>query len=82
MAADASVPEPIKAFNAAFVASARGDWDTAGEVLRGLVEEDDANYAVRKRFSRSFVRPLGLVGAMFFRFFFWLIEGGVFFFLV
>ena len=47
VAADASMPEPTKALNAAFVASARGDWDAAGEVLRGLVEEDDANYAVR-----------------------------------
>ena len=47
LAADASVPEPTKALNAAFVASARGDWDAAGEVLRGLVEEDDGNYAVR-----------------------------------
>jgi hypothetical protein len=47
--ADAGVPEPTKALNAAFVASARGDWDAAGEVLRGLVEEDDANYAVRSR---------------------------------
>ena len=41
------MPEPTKALNAAFVASGRGDWDTAGEVLRGLVEEDDANYTVR-----------------------------------
>ena len=40
--ADASVPEPTKALNAAFVVSARGDWVTAGEVLRGLVEEDNA----------------------------------------
>ena len=57
VAADASVPEPTKALNAAFVASARGDWDTAGEVLRGLVEEDDANYAVR-----SVIFLLWLVG--------------------
>ena len=41
------MPEPTKGLNAAFVASARGDWDAAGEVLRGLVEEDDGNYAVR-----------------------------------
>ena len=45
--ADPSVPEASKALNEAFVASARGDWSTAGEILRGLVEEDDANYAVR-----------------------------------
>jgi hypothetical protein len=36
-----------RALNAAFVASVRGDWDATGEVLRGLVEEDDANYVVR-----------------------------------
>lgn len=29
------------------MASARGDWDTAGKLLRGLVEQDEANYAVR-----------------------------------
>jgi len=46
VAADASVPGPTKAPNAAFVASARGDWVTAGDVLRGLVEEDYANCAV------------------------------------
>jgi hypothetical protein len=46
VAADTSVPEPSKALNVAFVASARGDWTAAGEILRGLVE-DDANYAVR-----------------------------------
>jgi len=53
VAADANVPEPTKALNAAFVASARGDWVTAGDVLRGLVEEDDANYAVRFHHSPS-----------------------------
>ena len=62
VAADASVPEPIKALNAAFVASARGDWETAGEVLRGLVEEDDANYAVRS-IIRSFILHAWLGGA-------------------
>jgi len=46
VAASANVLEPTKALNAAFVASAHGDWDTAGEVFCGLVEEDDANYAV------------------------------------
>ena len=56
MAADASVPEPTKGLNAAFVASARGDWDAAGEVLRRLVDEDDGNYAVR---FYSFVIMLG-----------------------
>ena len=30
VAADASVPEPTKGLNAAFVASARGDWEAAG----------------------------------------------------
>lgn len=29
------------------MASARGDWDTVGKLLRGLVEQDEANYAVR-----------------------------------
>jgi hypothetical protein len=30
--------ETTKALNAAFMASARGDWDTAGTILRGLVD--------------------------------------------
>lgn len=47
VAADLSAPETTKALNAAFLASARGEWDTAGTLLRGLVEQDDANYAVR-----------------------------------
>lgn len=46
VAADVSMPNPTKALNAVFVSYARGDWDTAGEVLRRLVEEDDANHAV------------------------------------
>jgi len=33
VAVDASVPEPTKALNAALVASARGDWVTAGQGL-------------------------------------------------
>jgi hypothetical protein len=37
------------------VASARGAWETAGAVLCGLVQEGDANYAVR--FNHSFVMP-------------------------
>ncbi|KAI0289448.1 hypothetical protein BC826DRAFT_1031882, partial [Russula brevipes] len=45
VAADRGVPEPTKALNAAFVASARGDWDGAGELLRALVAQDDVNYA-------------------------------------
>jgi hypothetical protein len=49
---DADAPETTKALNAAFLASARGDWDTAGTLLRGLVEQDDANYAVRHRQTR------------------------------
>ena len=44
---DASVLELSKAINAAFAASARRDWDVAGEVLRGLVGEDDVDHAVR-----------------------------------
>lgn len=36
-----------KTLNAAFMASARGDWDKASRLLRGLVEQDEANYAVR-----------------------------------
>ena len=35
------------------MASARGDWDAAGEVLRALVERDDVNDAVR--FHNSFM---------------------------
>ena len=43
------MPGSTKALNAAFVASARGDWVAAAELLRALVEEeDDANYAVRR----------------------------------
>jgi uncharacterized protein HemY len=49
VAADHGVPEPTKALNAAFVASARGDWHRAGELLRALVAQDDVNYAVRPR---------------------------------
>jgi len=55
VAADPSVPEPTKALNAAFVASAPGDWVMASEVLRGLVEEDDANYVVRFHHSLSYL---------------------------
>lgn len=54
---DVVVPETTKALNAAFMASARGEWDEAGKILRGLLEEaqeqqdeaqqdDNANYAV------------------------------------
>ena len=39
--------ETTKTLNAAFLASARGNWDTAGTLLRELVEQDEANYAVR-----------------------------------
>lgn len=46
VAASANVPEPAKALSVAFVAPARGDWDTSSGVLRGLVDEDDANHAV------------------------------------
>jgi len=46
VAMDASVPGLTKVPNAAFVASARGDWVTASDVLHGLVEEDDANCAM------------------------------------
>jgi tetratricopeptide (TPR) repeat protein len=45
IAADANAPETTKALNAAFLASARGDWEAAGTLLYGLVEQDDANYA-------------------------------------
>ena len=54
---DASVPELTKAINAAFVGSARRDWDVAGEVLRGLVEEDDGLCRTQSIF-RSFMRGL------------------------
>ncbi|KAH9995547.1 hypothetical protein BJV77DRAFT_942843 [Russula vinacea] len=45
IAADANAPETTKALNAAFLASARGDWEAADMLLRGLVEQDDADYA-------------------------------------
>ena len=48
--AGTDTPETTKTLNAAFLASARGDWDTASRLLRGLVEQDEANYAVRPLF--------------------------------
>jgi len=53
VAADPSATEPTKTLNAAFLASARGDWDKAGELLRGLLllgaqaqaQDGDVNYA-------------------------------------
>jgi hypothetical protein len=53
VAADVSVHGPTKALNAAFMASARGHWDTAGEVLRKLVKEDGANYTLPFHYSFS-----------------------------
>jgi len=67
VAADPSAPEPTKALNAAFLASARGDWDKAGELLRGLlVVQDDVNYAVRQFY--SFVCQLNTLFFSFFGF--------------
>ncbi|KAH9967235.1 hypothetical protein BC827DRAFT_1123148 [Russula dissimulans] len=46
VAADPSAPGSTKTLNAAFLASARGDWDAAGEHLRALlVAQDDVNYS-------------------------------------
>ncbi|KAH9000341.1 hypothetical protein EDB92DRAFT_1789692 [Lactarius akahatsu] len=46
VAADASgALESTKALNAAFLASARGEWDVASEILRELFAQDDSNYA-------------------------------------
>jgi hypothetical protein len=59
-AAAAGTPETTKTLNAAFLASARGDWDTASTLLRGLVEQDEANYAVR---SLSLCSPSSSVGS-------------------
>jgi hypothetical protein len=55
MDADANqgTPETTITLNAAFLASARGEWDAAGTLLRGLVQQDDANYAVRPFSSSS-----------------------------
>ena len=44
---DATSAETTKTLNTAFLASARGDWETASTLLRGLVEQDEVNYAVR-----------------------------------
>src|ERR1700761_461973 len=46
VAADNNVPESTKALNAAFLASARGEWDVAASILRELFAQDDTNYAV------------------------------------
>ncbi|KAF8269800.1 hypothetical protein EI94DRAFT_1778124 [Lactarius quietus] len=40
-----NVPESTKALNAAFLASARGEWDAAAVILRELFAQDDTNYA-------------------------------------
>ena len=40
--------ESTMKLNAAFLASARGEWDAASEILRELFAQDDTNYAVRK----------------------------------
>ncbi|KAH9040457.1 hypothetical protein EDB85DRAFT_2173585 [Lactarius pseudohatsudake] len=45
VAADAGALESTKALNAAFLASARGEWDVASEILRELFAQDDSNYA-------------------------------------
>ncbi|KAI9451686.1 hypothetical protein BJY52DRAFT_91219 [Lactarius psammicola] len=45
VAADAGAPESTKALNAAFLASARGEWEAASVILRELFAQDDANYA-------------------------------------
>jgi lipopolysaccharide biosynthesis regulator YciM len=57
--------ESTKALNAAFLASARGEWDAASEILRELFAQDDTNYAVSIYTHRSglglmidFLRPL------------------------
>jgi tetratricopeptide (TPR) repeat protein len=44
-AADDGTLESTKALNAAFLASARGEWDAASEILRELFAQDDTNYA-------------------------------------
>lgn len=43
--AEDNVPESTKALNKAFLASARGEWDEAAVILRGLFAQDDTNYA-------------------------------------
>lgn len=54
------MPETTKALNAAFVASARGNWDTADALLRELVaQDDDANYAVRSSTFFCFLLSFG-----------------------
>ncbi|KAF8482741.1 hypothetical protein DFH94DRAFT_378858 [Russula ochroleuca] len=52
ISADTNAPETTQALNAAFLASARGDWEAAGTLLRELVGQDDANYAVHHRHRR------------------------------
>ncbi|KAI0305862.1 hypothetical protein B0F90DRAFT_1873301 [Multifurca ochricompacta] len=46
VAADESVPESTKALNASFMASARGDWDKASEILRDLITQRGSTQAV------------------------------------
>ncbi len=45
VAADVGAPESTKALNAAFLASARGEWEAASVILRELFAQDDTNYA-------------------------------------
>jgi tetratricopeptide (TPR) repeat protein len=49
---DTNAPVTTKALNATFLASARRDWEAVGMLLRELVEQDDANYAVHHRHRR------------------------------
>ncbi|TFK39810.1 hypothetical protein BDQ12DRAFT_681260 [Crucibulum laeve] len=45
VAADHASDEPLKQMNAAIMASAQGDWTTASETLKAILEKDAENYA-------------------------------------
>ena len=53
--------ESTKKLNAALLASARGEWDAASEILRELFAQDDTNYAVRKLSPKLFRGLFGLI---------------------
>ena len=64
VAAAADVPESTKALNKAFLASARGEWDAAGVILRELFAEDDTNYAVSSWFFFWLTLGSGLIAPL------------------
>ncbi len=45
VAADETVEQSVKDMNAALLATANGEWESAAEVLRSVLEADTENYA-------------------------------------